>query len=138
MAGGRRLRGGICQLLDLIEEHRGAIEYDFRSRFHVGAHEIGNDIGWGEALRLIRILRSDPSTMLAASVEQWEYPLSRTDAILADMWDLSYAKAGAKKRERYPRPFKQKAGKSQKWGDAAGRSREQIVEILRAHGHSLS
>lgn len=141
MAGGRRLRGGICQLLDLIEEHRGAIEYDFRTRFpglREGVNSVPDEMGWGEALRLVRILRSDPSTMLAAAVEQWEYPLSRTDAILADMWDLSYAKAGAKKRERYPRPFKQKAGKSQKWGDTAGRSRDQIVEILRAHGHELS
>lgn len=138
MAGGHRSRGGILALLDLIEEHRGAVEYDFRSRLHVGADEIGRSIGWGEAIRLVRILRSDPSTMLAASVEKWEYPLSRTDAILADMWDLSYAKAGAKKRERYPRPFKQKSGKSQAWGDTAGRSREEIVEILRAHGHSLS
>lgn len=76
--------------------------------------------------------------MLAAAVEDWEYPLSRTDAILADMWDLSYAKAGPKKRERYPRPFKQKNTTSRKWGDVAGRSREEIVEILQAHGHSLS
>lgn len=138
MAGGYRTRGGILALLDLIEEHRGAIEYDFRARFHLGAHEIGHEIGWGEAIRLVRALRSDPSTMLAASVEEWEYPLSRTDAILADMWDLSYAKAGAKKRERYPRPFKQKATSTQKWGDVAGRSRDEVVDILRAHGHEMS
>lgn len=76
--------------------------------------------------------------MLAASVEEWAYPLSRTDAILADMWDLSYAKAGAKKRERYPRPFKQKNDTTQRFGKTAGRSREEIVKILQAQGHSLS
>ena len=138
MAGGR-FRGGICGLLDLIEEHRAAIRYDWRTRFGRGLDEsVPDDIGWDEALDLVRVLRSDPSTMLAASVEKWEHPLSRTDAILMDVWDLEYAKAGAKKRERYPRPFKQKTGSSQRWGNAAGRSREQIVEILRAHGHSLS
>ena len=76
--------------------------------------------------------------MLAAAVEEWEYPLSRTDAILADMWDLSYAKAGTKKRERYPRPFKSKATTTQSWGNTGGRSREEIVAILRERGHSLS
>lgn len=94
-------------------------------------------MGWGEALRLVRLLRSDPSSQIATAIEEWEYPLSREAAILADMWDLSYAKAGAKKRERYPRPFKT-AGKVQKWGDAAGRSRDEIVAILAAHGHALS
>lgn len=101
-------------------------------------NSVPEEMGWGEALRLVRILRSDPSTMLAAAIEQWKYPLSREAAILADMWDLSYAKAGAKKREQYPRPFATKKGTSQTWGDTAGRSREEIVEILRAHGHSLS
>lgn len=92
---------------------------------------------WSEALDLIRILRGDPSSQVATSAEGWDYPLSRTDAILADMWDLSYAKAGAKKRERYPRPFKER-GSTQKWGDTGGRSREEVVAILNAHGHSLS
>lgn len=139
MAGGRSLRGGILGLLDLIEEHRVALRYDWRARFGRGLDEsVPDDIGWSEALDLVRVLRSDPSTMLAASVEDWEYPLSRTEAILADMWDLSYAKAGAKKRERYPRPFKQ-AGSSQHWGDTGGRSREEVEAILLARGrHGLN
>lgn len=134
---GRGHAGGILALLELIEEHRGAVEYDFRSRFHLGAHEIGNDVGWGEAIRLVRILRSDPSSMLAAAVEDWDYPLSREAAILADVWDLEYAKAGAKKAERYPRPFKQKASSTRTWGDAGGRSRDEVIAILRAHGREL-
>lgn len=138
MAGGR-FRGGICGLLDLIEEHRAALRYDWRTRFGRGLDEsVPADIGWDEALDLVRVLRSDPSSMLATSVEEWDYPLSRTEAILADMWDLSYAKAGAKKRERYPRPFKQKSTTSQSWGKTGGRSRDEIVAILNANGHSLS
>lgn len=93
---------------------------------------------WDEAIRLIRILRSDTSSQLAAAVEDWEYPMSREAVIFADLYDLEYAKAGVRNRERYPRPFKQGAGRTQKWGDTGGRSRDQIVEILRAHGHELS
>lgn len=138
MAGGR-FRGGICGLLDLIEEHKAALRYDWRTRFGRGLDEsVPAEIGWDEALDLIRVLRSDPSSMLAAAIEEWAYPLSRTDAILADMWDLSYAKAGAKKRETYPRPFKQKHDTTQRFGKTEGRSREEIVKILQAHGHSLS
>lgn len=76
--------------------------------------------------------------MLATAVENWEYPLSREAAILADMWDLSYAKAGAKKREKYPRPFKQKHDTTQRFGKAGDRSRDEIVAILRERGHVLN
>lgn len=138
MAGGR-FRGGICGLLDLIEEHRIALRYDWRTRFGRGLDEsVPDDIGWDEALDLVRVLRSDPSSMLAAAIEGWDYPLSRTDAILADMWDLSYAKAGAKKSERYPRPYKTSDSTSKRRGNAAGRSREEVIMILRAHGHEMS
>lgn len=140
MAGGL-LRGGILGLLDLIEEHRGAIEYDFRTRFPglpCGVESVPGLMGWDEALRMVRILRADPSSQIATAIEEWDYPLSRTDAILADMWDLSYAKAGVKKRERYPRPFKTGGGSTQKWGDAAGRSRDEVEAILKRHGRSLN
>lgn len=138
MAGGR-IRGGICGLLDLIEEHRAALRYDWRSRFGRGLDEsVPDDIGWDEAIDLVRVLRTDPSSMLAASVEKWDYPFSRTEVILADIWDLSHAKAGPKKPERYPRPFKTPDASTKRHGNAAGRSREQVVAILRAHGHELS
>lgn len=126
---GRGDAGGILGLLELIEEHRGAVEYDFRSRFHLGAHVIGNEIGWGEAIRLVRVLRSDPSSMLAAAVEDWDYPMSREASILADVWDLEYAKTGAKTAANYPRPFKKDQPSTRK-GNAAGRSPEEIKAIL--------
>lgn len=71
---------------------------------------------------------------MAAAIEEMDYPISRETAVLMDMWDLSYAKAGTKKRERYPRPFKSKGGTTQKWGDVAGRSRDEVIAILHTHG----
>lgn len=91
---------------------------------------------WGEAFRLIQILRADPSSMIAAAAEGWEYPMPREAAILADLYDLEHAKAGAKNRVPYPRPWKQK-GDVRKFGSTGGRTRAEVVEILNAHGHNL-
>lgn len=92
-------------------------------------------MGWDEALRLIRILRSDPSSRIAAAIEDWKYPLSREAAIFADLYDLEYAKTGAKGRKPYPRPFETK-GTTQSWGNAGGRSREEVMRILYEHGRA--
>lgn len=137
MGEGRgREHGGIFGLLDLIEEHRGAVEYDFRARFHLSADSIGREVGWGEAVRLVRILRADPGSMIAAAIEGWEYPFPRDIAAAADLYDLQFAKTGAKNRTPYPRPWKQK-GDVRKFGSTGGRTRAQVVEILNAHGHNL-
>jgi len=131
VAGGRRLRGGICGLLDLIEEHRGALRYDWRTRFHKSLDEsVPDDIGWDEALDLIRVLRADPSTMLAASVEGWDYPMDRLAWMLADLIDVQGSSMAGKKWKAYPRPVKPKDDR-QTFGDTGGRTREQVVEILR-------
>jgi hypothetical protein len=137
VAGGRRQRGGICGLLDLIEEHRGAIEYDWRTRFGQGLDaSVPDDIGWGEAIRLVRILRSDPSSQLAASLEGWDYPLDRAGWMLADLIDVQGSSKAGKKWKSYQRPAKAK-DKTQRWGDAGGRTRAQVVQILNGLGHDL-
>lgn len=82
-----------------------------------------------EAARLVRILRSDPSSYLAAAVEGWDYPFSRELAAAADLWDLEHAKAGTKKPARYPRPIPQ--NDKIRRGDAAGRTPEETKAILR-------
>lgn len=92
---------------------------------------------WGEALRQTQILRGDPATMLAAAAEGWDYPLSRGDAYLLDLYDLQYAKTGVKGRKPHPgRPYADQ-GKSKKVGNVGGRTRADVVAILNAHGHSL-
>lgn len=137
---GRRFRGGICGLLDLIEEHRAALRYDWRTRFGRSLDEsVPSDIGWDEALDLVRILRSDPSSMLAAGVEGWDQPHSHTDLILMRQYELTQAAAGAKRPQPYPAaPWARPDKGPKRFGDTAGRSREEVIVILRAHGHEMS
>lgn len=135
MAGGRE-PGGICGLLDLIEEHRAALRYDWRARFGKGFESVPDEIGWDEALDLVRILRADPSSQLAASIEGWTYPLERLGWMLADLIDVQGQTAAGKKWKTYPRPMKAK-DKTQRWGDVGGRSRAEVVAILNGMGHTL-
>jgi hypothetical protein len=130
VAEGGRERGGILALLDLIEERQGPLEYDFRARFHIGLDSVPDVVGWGEAIRLVKVLRADPSSMVAAAAEGWDYPLSRTEAILMDLYDLEYAKTGAKNRKPYPRPYKPVEAQSKR-GDSGGRSGAEILALLR-------
>lgn len=138
MAGGR-LRGGILGLLDLIGEHRAALRYDWRARFGVGLDEsVPERIGWDEAIDLVRVIRSDPSSQTAAAIEGWDYPLDRVGWVLAHMSDVLEA-AHLKKPTGYnPRPVKAQDKSRQRWGNTGGRTRAEIVAILNAHGHSLS
>lgn len=93
---------------------------------------------WGEALRHVQTLRADPGTQLAAAIEDWDYPLPREVAAILDLFDLEYAKTGAKGRKPHPgRPYKQKSD-IKRIGATAGRTREEVVAILNRHGHSLS
>lgn len=102
-----------------------------------GIYSVPELMGWGEAIRAIRTLRSDPSSQIATAIEEWDYPLSREAAIFADLYDLEYAKTGVKSRKPYPRPFKTK-GKTETWGNTGGRSRDEVVAILNRMGHELS
>lgn len=139
MAGGR-FAGGIVGLILLLEEHRAALRYDWRTRFGRGLDEsVPDDIGWDEALDLVRILRSDPSSMLAAAIEGWGQPHSHTDLILMRQYELTQAAAGAKKTSPYPTaPWANGNKSTQRFGKTDGRSRDEVVAILRAHGHELS
>jgi hypothetical protein len=129
--------GGVYGLLGLIRTHRGAVEYDLRHRFHLGLRDIGRTVSIFEVARLVQIIRQDPSSMIAASVDGWDYPMSRAEAILADQYDLSYAKTGAKGRKPYPRPFKV-GGTAEKHGDAGGMTRADVIARMRALGHNIA
>lgn len=87
-------------------------------------------MGWGEAVRQVQILRADPSSMLAAAVEGWDYPLGRVEAILMNLYDLTFKATGAKNPTPYPRPFATDKAKTRR-GNATGRSPEEIKAILR-------
>lgn len=128
----------------MIDQHRGAIEYDFRTRFpglRRGVDSIGRrDMSWGEATRLLSILRADPSSAFAAALEGWDHPISREALILMDQFDLdvqinSDPKKG--KPPRYRRPFPVEDKQRQRFGNTGGRTRAEVVEILNALGHDL-
>lgn len=143
MAGGGRVRGGICELLDLIEEHRGALEYDYRTRFPGitdGLDGIPAQMGWGEAARMVNILRADPSSALASAMAGWDFPISREALATLDLYDLMMAANSDPKKRVKPhsgRPFDMSSKTERKLGNAGGRTRAEVVEILNAMGHQL-
>lgn len=116
-------------LLVVLREHRGAVEYEFRSRFGVGLNIIGRDMSLAEAARLVAIIGADPESALAAEVRGWEHPVSREVAVLMDLWDLTAAATGTKRPPRYVRPWKDPR-QTKRIGDVAGRTPEEIKALL--------
>lgn len=144
MDGVRRWRRGytppILTLLDLLSEHRGAFEYDWRTRFQKSVNVIGTrKMSYGEAWRLAMILLGDMSSQVAASVAGWDGPLDRIDATLRDLFDLQHmiGAAGSKKKPKpYPRPWPDK----QKTRTLPGAevTRDQVIAALRFAGHAAA
>lgn len=143
MAGGLGcFAGGILELVDLIDEHRAEFDYDWRSRFHLPVDDIGYGMAWDEALRLTGRLRRDPSSWVCAAIEAWDFPIDRAALATLDLFDLTtLINADPKKARPKPhdgRPFSQQAEQANsRIGNTGGRTRSEVVEILRAHGHSL-
>lgn len=94
----------ILTLLDAVEAHRGAFEYDWRTRFHIPFDVPSEGMGWGEAWRLFLILGGDPSSQVASAVAGWQYPASRDALVLLDLFDLT-ARASFKRPKAYARPW---------------------------------
>ena len=68
---------GILTLLDLIEGHRSAFEYDWRTRFSIPLSAIGTRaMSWGEAYRLALVLVEDQSSRVGAAVADLRGPVS--------------------------------------------------------------
>jgi hypothetical protein len=108
--GGKEHVPPILTLLDTIEEHRGAFEYDWRNRFHVGLDSVPEVMGWGEAWRLFERLATDPSSQVGAALAGWNFPLSREGLALSDLFDVN-ARAHFKKPKPYIRPWDEKPRK---------------------------
>lgn len=86
-------------------EHRGAFEYDWRTRFQMSLKSIGQGMSWAEALRLTQILMEDPASQIAAATAGWQYPLSREGLAIRDLYDLQHRSKSRKKPKPYPRPW---------------------------------
>jgi hypothetical protein len=89
-------------------------------------------MGWGEAWRLTKLLLTDPSSQLAASVAGWPHPWPREAFVLADLYDLLHkVNAGKRKPKPYPRP----GDKRHKRFGRATRPQQEIRAALLARGH---
>ena len=112
------LRGeppGSLTLLRLAQEHRPALEYDWRTRFGC-AFAPGDTMTWGESVRLTQVLLGDPTAQVATSVAGWAYPASREALTLADLYDVT-VRANSKRHAKvsaYPRPWDKP--KAATWG----------------------
>jgi hypothetical protein len=130
----------ILTLLDLLAEHRGAFEYDWRTRFQLSVRVIGTKaMTYGEAWRQTFILMGDPSSQIAAALGGWDHPVDRADLVLRDLYDLQHAKAmaGSKKNAKpYPRPWPEV--KTRRQAPGADVTQEQIFEALRSAGHGVA
>lgn len=100
-----RTIGGILKLRELIEEHPAEFAYDWRSRFNLGADDIGNSITWLEAVYLVSVLLRDPTSWLQAARNEWSYPVSREWMVQAHSYDLLHAINSKKKPKAYPTPW---------------------------------
>lgn len=91
-------------------------------------------MSWGEAIRLLRVLRNDTSSQFATSCEGWAYPIERTTLAVLDVFDLLHAvNADPKKGRPDPhsgRPWKIENREITKHGNTAGRTRAEVVEVL--------
>lgn len=90
-------RGGILDLVDLIDQHRSAFAYDWRVRFGLPLDSIGEAIDWREAYDLAKELMLDTTSHANVAVTGMRTPWSPEAWLLADVWDLLsqvYSKRG--------------------------------------------
>lgn len=92
-------------------------------------------MSWGEAIRLLKLLRNDTSSQFATSCEGWTFPIERAALAVLDLYDLlHFVNSDPKKGRPDPhdgRPWKIESPREvTRHGNAAGRSRDEVVEIL--------
>lgn len=129
---GRRDAPPIIELVELIDEHRAAFDYDWRTRFGMPVEVVGGRrMSWGEACRLLERLMLDPSAHITAAVAGWDYPLSRESIALAGIYNAT-AKAHFKDPSLWPVPWPQEtAGTVIGGADEQVLTQEQIDQVLR-------
>jgi hypothetical protein len=124
----------------LIDAHRGAFEYDWRTRFNASLDAIGESMTWGEAIRLTRFLTNDTASAVGAAVAELDRPTSREALILMDLYDvyvhIAWLKAGGKgqRPKPYPRPWRPIT--TRRTAPDARLTQDEIIAALRAAGHT--
>lgn len=123
-----------------MDAHRGAFEYDWRTRFRLPLTTVGRSMGFGEAVRLTHALASDPTSQVCAALAGWDYPVTHESIVLMNLYDLehqiAWAQAGGKGHRPTPhvRPWPDR-DETKKSAPAPEVTQDQIVAALRAAGH---
>lgn len=90
-----------------MRKYEPEIVCDFRHFFSVSAYQAGFEFSHREGIILATKLGSKPSSEFAAKLNGWKKPLPDNFNILADIFELLQATAGAKPHQvvKYPRPY---------------------------------
>lgn len=60
---------------------------------------------FGEAWRLLHMLLADPSSWVTAAVTGWDYPVTRADLTMRELYDLQHTSKAKRKPAPFPRPW---------------------------------
>lgn len=125
--------GGIRGFLGVVAAHRGAVEYDFRTRFGFGLIEIGRSVTITEAARLFGVLAQDTGSWTCAALNGWDAPVSRESVLLADVFDAlaagNWQRGGG--RGQRPKPW------PRWWTRPSGETKGKGVAVSKDHFHAL-
>lgn len=106
---GERVRPGPksgVAVLVLLWRHRGALEYDLRSRFGWGADRIVNGAcPWNLAVMLVGQILLDPYSHSTAALRGWAFVPNPVDVMFAD-WVDATAQMHHQKGKVRPQPVK--------------------------------
>lgn len=94
---------------------------------------VGAAMTWGEALRLTRVLLTDPAAQLFAAVQGWKFAISREALALLDLYDLTH-RANSEKRPK-PHPGRPWAVDKTRRVAKPSIPQDQVRAALAAAGH---
>jgi len=95
----------------------------------LSVEDIGKKITWSEAIRLTSVLLRDPSSWVQASINEWDYPVSREWMALSHVYDLLAMVNSKRKPKPYPTPWPDKGTSKLKPKKAQYRS--EVLQKLR-------
>lgn len=123
-----RTTPGIAKLRELIEEHPAELTFDFRTKFQLSIHDIGDRITWLEAVYLVAVLLRDPTSWLQAVHAGWKHPVSQEWMVAVHTYDLLAAVNSKNKPKPYPTPWPSQ--NETRVGSSKPRSRAEVIKRL--------
>lgn len=109
---GRCVDGGIASLVELIQSHGSALEYDLLTRTHYSLRDLPCRLDWLQLGAFVKHLPLDSAlkSEMEPEAAYWE-GARRVPMMLADIYDAvawlqySYVQAHAKQKIQKPKPY---------------------------------